>query len=730
MREIKKATLGISVLCALAINISATDLGRIEVESSTINLNESSATEVSTVNYINTQQIEEINAKQINELLQTIPGVTADVRPGEVVEIHIRGMNQQEFMWENTGVAVIIDGVPVYAKSGKFRLNMSDIKNIKVIKGSASYLYGNEATAGAVIITTSKPKGDKDAYSISAEIGSYNSQDYTGVIAHSSEKYAINLNANYRTTDGYWVDSAYNSKSIAGKFTYYINDSSDISIGADKTIKYEQATRAGVTGTTEAKRNPRGSENDPFQKENDVDLDKYYLTYTWDITNGTNFMATVYNYLDKYDYISSPQDTNDDNVSDTYSNHSKQHNEQMGAKLEFKQTVGSFAYLLGYEYGDRQYTSGSETLINYLDLGNDDAIGGTGRDADVQHYAGDTSETQDNQKLNAFYGEVKYEVLPQLITTFNIRRDIQTNEYVDTSRKYDGTTWNNNVIDFDRTFTNDAYRFGLVYTLSTMSSFYANVATGYRTPTVDKIHTNLDNGITADIETQTAITYEIGARGTFPLADTAYTYELSVFQIDTKNIIGYADGTYSMSVGGDTTTENIGDSRNRGLELSLKSDPAKQFSFNLAYTYLKAEYTKHNPLNYKRGTLKGSFDVVGNELPRTPNHMLDFYSTYKMTRDLKIISEIFAKSTYYADETNEIKMPGYAFMNLQARYNTNIGKHGFEFYVKVNNLFDNQYYRTAFFTSDRSKDGTFDREDLTITVDPGRVYYAGIKYSF
>jgi iron complex outermembrane receptor protein len=732
MIKVNGTRLSLVVAAAIfsAASVTADDLGTIKVESSTININESEATEVSTVNYIDNKQIQEIGPKQINEVLQTIPGVTADVRPGEVVEIHIRGMNQQEFMWEDTGVAIIIDGVPVYAKSGKFRLNMSDIKSIKVIKGSASYLYGNNATAGAVIITTSKPKGDKSSYSVSAEAGSNNYKDYSADVYNSTDNYAFNLNANYRKTDGYWIDSALLSKSFGGKFSYYINNSSDITFGVDKTKKFEQASRAGVTGVTEAEENPRGTQNDPFQKDNDVVLDKYFMTYSVDITNDSNLIANVYDYIDEYDYISSPQDTNLDGIADAYSNHSLEYKKQKGLKLEYKQSINSFAFMLGYEYGKRKYTTGSETLVDYLYLGRDGVIGGTGSNADVQKYAGNSTESEDNQKLNAYYGELKYAITPKFTTTFNIRRDIQNNEWISDSRNYDGTTWINTLTQIDKTFTNDAYRAGAAYSVSDKNSIFGNIATGYRTPTVDKIQTNIDNGVTNDIKTQKSITYEIGTRGVLPIADNFLDYEISIFQMDTKDIIGYEDGTYSMSVGGSSITTNIGDSRNRGLEVSLKSDSSKDLSFNLAYTYLKAEYTKHNLLSYSRGTLIGDFDVVGNELPRTPNHMLDIYTTYKATSDLRFISEIYAKSKYYADETNQIEMPGYAYMNLQARYNTNIRDHKFEFFVKVNNIFDKQYYKTAYFTSDRSGDGTFDNEDPTITVDPGREYYAGIKYTF
>ena len=703
----------ISMVCALALNINANDLGTINIESSTVNVTQASATEVSTVSYINEETIKEIGPKQINELLQSVPGVTADVRPGEVVEIHMRGIGQQEYMWEDSGVAVIVDGVPVYAKSGKFRLNVSDIKSIKVIKGSASYLYGNTATGGAVIITTSRPKGSKNEISFGAEFGSNKYRDYNAEFNHSNENFAVNLNANDRSTDGYWADSDYWSKSYVGKFTYYIDDSSDVTLGIDKTTKFEAANRGSTTGIDAAFDDPTGEENSSaFQKDNNVELDKYFIKYTKDFENGANILINAYKYLDKYDFISSPQDTDllFNPMPSEYSNHSIEDKKQKGLKLEFKKEEDSFAYLLGYEYGDREYIDASETLIDYMDLGDDGLPGGTRGNADEAHYEGDTQYSEDNQKLHAFYAEIKFNPMTDLSTTFNIRRDIQDEEYY-LKEISAGVT---DITKLEETFTENSYRAGLVYKLNDTNSIFSNISTGFRTPYLYRMEPGDEMPAT-----QKSITYEIGNRGSISNLD----YEVTLFHVKTKDTIGGENGTYAF--GGDYM--NIGDSENNGLELSLKSDSKKDLSFNLAYTYLDTKVTKHNPFVVSR---VDTFNIVGNELPRSPKHKLNLYTTYKPIPQLKLISEIYAQSSFYADETNLVKVPGYAYMNLQARYNLKLGAHNFELFGKINNVFDKQYIQTAFYTSDKSGDGIVNGDDASTTIAPGRQYFAGIKYTF
>ena len=706
----------ISLICALALSGNAADLGTISVESSTVNVTDvDKTTEVSTVSYIDSEKIAEIGPKQINEVLQTVPGVTADVRPGEVVEIHMRGIGQQEYMWEDSGVAIIVDGVPVYAKSGKFRINMSDIKSIKVIKGSASYLYGNTATGGAIIITTSRPKGDKNQISFGTEFGSSNYEDYNFEMLHSNENFAINLNANDRSTDGYWVDSDYWSKSYGGKLTYYIDESSDITLGVDKTTKFEAANRASTTGLANALADPTGALNSSaFQKDNDVELDKYFVKYTKDFDNGGNVLVNLYDYLDKYDFLSSPQTTDllGNPMASTYTNHSLEDKKQKGLKLEYTKEEESFGYLLGYEFGDRQYIDKSNTLVDWLDLGDDNAVGGAGSNADEAHYQGDTDLKEDNQILNAFYTELKLKPTDKLITTFNIRRDIQNEEYI--HNKIVNSVPTN--LTINKTFTENSYRAGFVYNFNDIYSIFSNISTGFRTPYLYKIETV--NYILPD--TQKSLTYEIGQRGTLFDLD----YETTLFHVKTNNIMGATNGTYAF--GGDYV--NIGDAKNYGLELSLKSDSKKDISFNLAYTYLKTKVTDHNP--FKVSGISTYFNIIGNELPRSPKHKLNFSATYKPLSQLKLISNIYAQSQYYIDETNMAKLPGYASMNLQARYNMKIGSHGFELFAKINNVFEKTYVQTAFYTKDNSGDDIVGVEDASVTIAPGRQYFAGLKYTF
>ncbi len=708
----------ISLICALAISANATDLGTISVESSTIeDLNVDKKTEVSTVNIIDEKTIEKIDPKNINDLLQTIPGITADVR-NSAVEIHIRGIGQQEFMWEDTGVAVVIDGVPVLQNGGKVKFNLDEIESIKVIKGSASYLYGNTALAGAVIITTKKTK-DKNKASVKLEAGSYGYKNAKADIIKSTDNFSASLNINYTDDDSFWGEEGKNwTKSANGKIQYYINDNSDITAGLNYTDKFE-AGGGSVTGVTNAELYPEGVPGDwSYIRDYYSTLKKSFITYSNDLTETANLKINTYYYQDKYDYKSSPQDTTGDGLDDSYRNDNSDTIDQYGVKTEYRDTKGDLSYMLGLDIGQRKLNDYTIQLV------------------DVPHrgYAGDSSESDTTEDRYAIYSETKYQVNNKLTLVGNLRVDYDGYDYSVFTHDYNGSDWNDNTTDRDDSFTNITYRVGGTYQLNNNKTIFANISTGFRNPTVDQIYRgDFDDDYinNPNLDVEKSITYELGIRGTTPFGAKC---EASVFVTDTRDIIGKVGGTYYS---GDVIYfDNIGDARNRGFELSLSGKAKGVLSYSLAYTYLDAYYTSHKPFyvslgrpTYKGGTTAddGIYDITGNQLPRTPHHKLDLIVNYKFMPKWNLMTELYAQSHYYADETNFVTMPGYGKVNLRVDYNHN---KNLNFYLKIDNVLDKQYYRTVYLFSDRDYDGDLDAEDASITVDPGRVWYAGFKYTF
>jgi iron complex outermembrane recepter protein len=90
--------------------------------------------------------------------------------------VNIRG--QASVRQAESAVAVVIDGVQL-ATQNEFNGELFDIQQIEVLKGPQSALYGRNATAGALIITTKEPGNDL-AGSVTASYGNWNTYKVTG----------------------------------------------------------------------------------------------------------------------------------------------------------------------------------------------------------------------------------------------------------------------------------------------------------------------------------------------------------------------------------------------------------------------------------------------------------------------------------------------------------------------------------------------------------------------
>jgi iron complex outermembrane receptor protein len=237
--------------------------------------------------------------------------------------------------------------------------------------------------------------------------------------------------------------------------------------------------------------------------------------------------------------------------------------------------------------------------------------------------------------------------------------------------------------------------------------------------------------IPSEIGVETTYNYEAGARGKI----ATLAYDASVYQLDRKDYIGRIAGSYITSDDeNESNYDNVGDMRSRGFELALNSDRRAMFSFDLAYTYLDARFTSYSISQQITEDPDGPYrpltatyerkDLSGNRVPRTSKHMIDFTLHYKPVEEALISAEVYAKSSYYADEANAYKQPGYAVMNLRGEYRFN---EMFEIFGRIDNLLNKNYYE---FVNINSSALAEMETDATIRVAPPRAYYAGLRIRF
>ncbi|WOI21815.1 TonB-dependent receptor plug domain-containing protein [Nonlabens ulvanivorans] len=146
------------------------------------------------------KQIIQSGTIRLNEILSEQTGIITIPDESGFEGVQIQGIASDY-------VLILIDGVPLVGRSaGNFdlsRLTVGNIKQIEVVKGPSSSLYGSEALGGVINIITEKPKGEILNGNISYRIGRFTQQDINIDIKQRIKKLRYALFANRFSSEGY-----------------------------------------------------------------------------------------------------------------------------------------------------------------------------------------------------------------------------------------------------------------------------------------------------------------------------------------------------------------------------------------------------------------------------------------------------------------------------------------------------------------------------------------------
>lgn len=706
----------------------AENLGTIGIDSTTIDDRfHPSRTEVSSTSSIEGTKVDEAHIENLQQVLQSIPGITSEIKAGDTLKIHIRGVENQRYMGEKPGVAVVIDGVPVFERTGAVNIDLDNIASIKVIKGGASYLFGDDALAGAVIITTKK--GAINTSMIASELGSFGYQKLLAETSFAKDSFNGRFQISERKSDGYWEDSGYLSRYANGKLQYYIDDTSDLTFGLEISQR-EKDSHGTVEGMTQALNDPTSVAGRDYSRMYDVNLLKLFLTYAKDFGDNGNLLVNAYQYGDTTQFKSSPQKYSSTGAvvtdPDAYTTLNDYHQIQRGIKSEYRSNQESLAYMIGADIRNNIYDNKTSYLVDFRT-----------RPTPPTYIAGTiTGDNKTTEEVYAPYLEIKFPLTDATTLTLNGRYDTIYLDYDD----------HLNALNLQKDFDVYSHRLGVSHTLNDSATLFFSRSTGFRAPSIDQLFNGsitLDSKVlnNPDLKPEQAINYDVGMRGRFLALDTTFTYETTLFWLDRKDYIMSSIGQYTAATTANPQKyENIGGMRSKGLELSLQSDAKKTFSFDLAYTYLDSYFTQYDNFYLGMGNpyvtsgpsayTQIHYNLTGNTVPRTSHHTLNLTGNYTITPFTVLSTEWTLKSNYYADELNQLKMPGYGVVNLLAKHSQKWGDVSVDVFARIDNVLDKFYFNTARASNDRDYNKVYNQEDLSLTVNPGRVYTAGISLRF
>jgi iron complex outermembrane receptor protein len=135
------------------------------------------------------------------------------------------------------------------------------------------------------------------------------------------------------------------------------------------------------------------------------------------------------------------------------------------------------------------------------------------------------------------------------------------------------------------------------------------------------------------------------------------------------------------------------------------------------------------------------YNNTGNDVPRVARHQLDMTFGWQPTEAMRLALEMDARSWSWADETNQVKLPGRTLFTLHGNYDIKgpgpfvIGTK-WSFFARIDNLFDRKYWSTARGISDSANyitgtyDGVYNADDPSIVVGKPRAWTIGLTANF
>ena len=147
-------------------------------------------------------QIESAGMRRPVDFISTIPNVTiVDTANVGDTQVSIRGIVSTRDA-EST-FAYVVDGVLITNPNG-FNEELLDVAQIEVLKGPQGALYGRNAVAGAILVTTIEPTDEVEGR-IRAGVGNNSSNTVSGVLSGPlGDSVRGRIAASYRETDGFY----------------------------------------------------------------------------------------------------------------------------------------------------------------------------------------------------------------------------------------------------------------------------------------------------------------------------------------------------------------------------------------------------------------------------------------------------------------------------------------------------------------------------------------------
>lgn len=679
----------------------------------------------------------------VSDVLRDSPGISVKQGNGpRDIGISIRGSNARNgFGIRN--LVIFEDGFPVTQPDGLSRSDLIDPRaygGIDVIRGPSSALYGNYATGGALNFRT-RPGGSIDGVEIGADGGSFGYLNNYVAAGQKVGNFESSLFMSDARGNGYIGNSWFNTQTVNWLGTLQATPDDRFTV---KLINNDLSTRLPL----------RSSLNqyyqNPFQQgcDNGATAAALGCGTVSLFNNGFNSTKSTLTAVqaglgrnDRRSIVGGRWEHDFDNTT-TWRTQFVFDDRNISQPTGPTSAIGDFPsynYMTDItkrgEIFGMDFTTFVGGWYNSLVASSDSRNVMPGGNAQLGQLQSNTFSDTSNYGVRA---REELKLLSNLTAVAGIGWETTNLKGVNTVYQYNTPNVPTQTIPLptiaNQQIQNTAPELALLYKLNSEWLFRARAATGYGTPQVSNLFV-LPSGAAGNntgLQTQKNLGYDLGFDWTpnnaLKLSATGF-YEF--FRNELVN--------QATPLAGISYTFNAPRSEHRGVELAADWRFYPGWRFTAAYTYLDEVYTEYTE-NITNGTVF-SFNRAGNKIPGiSPNELtarIGYDELFGRLAGLGAFVEVQWKDSFYMENANLLKAPGYELVNLNLHYKTDLASDTFKalsLYLEVRNVFDRTYVASAnnISNSVNSKGAYLDPAATSGSIYAGspRAFVAGMKVAF
>ncbi len=624
---------------------------------------------------VTADEMQKLGAKTIQEVLQYQTGIVLyDQVGGEFQQtFDMRGFNSQPV----TATGVFVDGVrinePDFNTINFDLIPIDDVERIEILPGAAT-VFGRNALAGVINITTKRGRADRPHFGFDIGGGSFGRQKYSfstdGPLPLPNFDYYFGVTR--ELTNGYREEfpprhAGAGMTRLIGKLGFRLGDRTDASLSYTRVL--DSISQAGSLPASRL----RVDRNENLTPGDQSKSNLHQVALNLNQKLGAGFSVALNGFFRRNDQELFTRGISTESTLKTNTNSG-------GTTVQASHDGTMFAK-------KNLVTLGVEYTRNHFDTFNS----GTFLPAFTFQNRRSTKED-----VLGMYLTDSLQIFDSLAISAGVRYDWDRLKFTD---QIDPT------LSGKKTYHRFSPKAGVVYSPIEPLSFSFSYSEGVRIPTVDELFAQGPFGSNADLTTMKSRNFEVVAKAkmqdwldaSLALFYTPVRDEILFIVTDPINFFG--------------RNENISKSLRRGAELSLKARYQKWLDAFINYTVTKA--------TFETDVLLFSGQVQkGDELPLVPRHRVGIgVNTYPIEGlTLSLFGQYVGDQFMLRDEPNQAKkIADYFVLNSRIAYQWK----QLTGYVNFNNLSDRKY----------STSGILVNEPFRVPA-PGFNMFAGLSFRY